>query len=124
MKLDYRAQLIAKGKVIWDEGFDHLPSAKTFARSMLDDFFAISLPSSHRLLGTQKAQVVYKGGVVWEMPFNPTPAYRPEVVMTPTGREIRTTKKGKWECQPPNDNYWIEFDDLAAAMKFATTGKR
>lgn len=43
------------------------------------------------------------------------------VVFVPTtGREIRKNKHGKWECQPWNDNYWREFDDLLDAAKFAS----
>ena len=41
------------------------------------------------------------------------------VIRLPTGREVR--KKGnKWETQPYNDNYWVLFDDLLDAVKFAT----
>lgn len=46
---------------------------------------------------------------------------RSNVVHVPsTGREIRKTQEGKWECQPWNDNYWKEFDDLLEALKFAS----
>jgi hypothetical protein len=37
-----------------------------------------------------------------------------------TGREARKNKRGKWEVQPWNDNYWKEFDDLLDALFFAT----
>ena len=42
------------------------------------------------------------------------------IIVPPTGREIRKTEQGTWECQPWNDNYWKEFDDLIEAIKFAT----
>lgn len=41
-----------------------------------------------------------------------------------TGRTIRKTPRGTWECQPHNDNYWREFDDLLDAVKFATPPKK
>lgn len=44
-----------------------------------------------------------------------------KVVRVPsTGREIRRTDDGRWECQPWNDNYWRAFDDLLDAARFAT----
>ncbi len=42
------------------------------------------------------------------------------VIVPSTGREIRKTQRGTWECQPWNDNYWKEFDDLLDAARFAT----
>lgn len=42
------------------------------------------------------------------------------VIVPSTGREIRRTERGTWECQPWNDSYWSEFDDLLDAAKFAT----
>lgn len=45
------------------------------------------------------------------------------VTVPTTGREIRRTKRGTWEAQPWNDNYWQEFDDLLEAAKFATRPK-
>lgn len=46
------------------------------------------------------------------------------VIVPSTGREIRKLPNGKWECQPHNDNYWKQFDDLLDAAKFATGGKQ
>lgn len=40
------------------------------------------------------------------------------IIVPTTGREIHRTETG-WECQPRNDNYWKEFDDLLDAVKFA-----
>jgi hypothetical protein len=35
---------------------------------------------------------------------------------TPNGRDIRlNTETGKFEVQPWNDNYWLEFDTLEQA---------
>lgn len=46
---------------------------------------------------------------------------RADMVIVPTtGREIRKTDRGTWECQPWNDNYWREFDDLLDAARFAS----
>ena len=42
------------------------------------------------------------------------------IVHPATGREIRKTARGTWETQPWNDNYWKEFEDLLAAIRFAT----
>ena len=42
------------------------------------------------------------------------------VTVPSTGREVRKNKRGKWEAQPHNDNYWKEFDDLLDALKFAS----
>lgn len=42
------------------------------------------------------------------------------IIVPETGRQINKKKNGKWECQPFNDNYWAEFDDLFDAAKFAT----
>ncbi len=42
------------------------------------------------------------------------------VVVPSTGREIRKTSRGTWECQGWDDNYWKEFDDLLDAVRFAT----
>lgn len=43
---------------------------------------------------------------------------RADVVTIPaTGREVRKTKKGKWEVQSHNDNTWLEFDDLLDAIR-------
>lgn len=39
------------------------------------------------------------------------------VAYTPTGREVRYAKTGGLEVQPPNDNYWIRCDDLAAIRR-------
>jgi hypothetical protein len=47
---------------------------------------------------------------------------RANVIILPSGRKIRRTKKGKWRCQPPKDNYWREFDDLLEAATFAMLG--
>lgn len=45
---------------------------------------------------------------------------RAETVTVPsTGREVRK-RGGKWEAQPWNDNYWVAFDDLLDALRFAT----
>lgn len=46
--------------------------------------------------------------------------YAQVVIVPTTGREIRKTERGTWECQPWNDNYWKEFDDLLEAARFAT----
>lgn len=43
---------------------------------------------------------------------------RASVVNLPSGREIRKVGD-KWEVQPPNDNYWVTFDDLIEAIKFS-----
>jgi hypothetical protein len=40
------------------------------------------------------------------------------VVILPTGREVRRVN-GRWETQPPRDNYWKAFDDLLDACRFA-----
>ena len=49
---------------------------------------------------------------------------RAERVTVPgTGREIRKRADGKWEAQPHNDNYYKSFDDLLAALRFATKPK-
>ncbi len=40
------------------------------------------------------------------------------VVNLPSGREVRQVGD-KWEVQPPNDNYWVAFDDLIEAIKFS-----
>lgn len=46
---------------------------------------------------------------------------RASVITVPsTGREIRKTPRGTWECNPWNDNYWKEFPDLLDAIRFAT----
>lgn len=45
------------------------------------------------------------------------------VIVPTTGREIRKTERGTWECQPWNDNYWQEFNDLLDAAKFASRPK-
>lgn len=37
-----------------------------------------------------------------------------------TGREVRKTARGTWEVQPWNDNYWLEFDDIVAAIRCGT----
>ena len=42
------------------------------------------------------------------------------VVLPSTGREVRKNRRGKWEVQPWNDNYWLEFDDLLEAVRAAT----
>jgi DNA-binding XRE family transcriptional regulator len=42
------------------------------------------------------------------------------VTVPTTGREVRKTKRGTWEAQPWNDNYWKEFADLLDALRFAT----
>lgn len=42
------------------------------------------------------------------------------VIVPATGREIRKTARGTWECQPWNDNYWEEFEDLLEAARFAS----
>lgn len=42
------------------------------------------------------------------------------VIVPSTGREIRKLPNGNWECQPYNDNYWLQFADLLDAAKFAT----
>lgn len=42
------------------------------------------------------------------------------VIVPTTGREIRRTARGTWECQPYNDNYWHEIRDLLDAARFAT----
>lgn len=42
------------------------------------------------------------------------------VTIPSTGREVRKTRKGKWEVQPWNDNYWLEFDDLLDAVRAGT----
>lgn len=42
------------------------------------------------------------------------------VVVLPSGREARKNRNGKWEVQPWNDNYWLEFDDLLDAVRCAT----
>jgi len=44
---------------------------------------------------------------------------RSKVIRLLNGREIRKTKDGKWECQPPLDNYWNAFNDLLDAIRFA-----
>lgn len=41
------------------------------------------------------------------------------VIVPATGRHIKKVVDG-WECQPWNDNYWKTFDNLIAAIKFAT----
>lgn len=41
-----------------------------------------------------------------------------------TGRRVTKKANGKWECQPWNDNYYREFDDLFDALKFATPPKK
>ena len=41
------------------------------------------------------------------------------VVIPSTGREVRKVN-GKWEAQPPDDNYWRRFGDVVAAIRFAT----
>lgn len=38
-------------------------------------------------------------------------------VELPSGRYIYKTDNGSWEVQPPNDNYWLLFDDLVDAIK-------
>jgi hypothetical protein len=38
-------------------------------------------------------------------------------VTLPSGREVRKVN-GKWEVQPPHDNYWVTFDDLLQAIRF------
>lgn len=43
-----------------------------------------------------------------------------KIIVPNTGREIRKTVSGTWECQPHNDNYWKEFENLIDAVKFAT----
>jgi len=49
---------------------------------------------------------------------------RANVVIVPgTGREVRKIEEGRWEAQPWNDNYWLEFDDLLDALKAATRPK-
>ena len=46
---------------------------------------------------------------------------RAERVTIPvTGREARKKDNGKWEVQPWNDNYWLEFDDVLDAVRAAT----
>ena len=40
-----------------------------------------------------------------------------KVVVLLSGREVRKVGD-KWEVQPPNDNYWVTFDDLIEAIKF------
>ena len=42
------------------------------------------------------------------------------VIVPSTGREIRKTARGTWECQPWNDNYWSEFTDFIEAARFAS----
>lgn len=42
------------------------------------------------------------------------------VIIPSTGRVIRKTTRGTWVAQPWNDNYWMEFDDLLDAAKFAS----
>jgi DNA-binding XRE family transcriptional regulator len=42
------------------------------------------------------------------------------VTVPSTGREVRRTKRGTWEAQPWNDNYWQEFNSLLDALRFAT----
>ncbi len=37
-----------------------------------------------------------------------------------TGREIRKRGDGRYESQPWNDTYWLEFDDIMGAIKCAT----
>ena len=37
-----------------------------------------------------------------------------------TGRIVRQIAPGRWEAQPHNDHYWRAFDDLLAAVRFAT----
>ncbi len=41
-----------------------------------------------------------------------------KVVVLLSGREVRKVGD-KWEVQPPNDNYWVTFDDLIEAIKFS-----
>lgn len=48
-----------------------------------------------------------------------------DVVAVPaTGREVRKNRRGLWEAQPWNDNYWREFADLLDAVRFATPPAR
>ena len=37
---------------------------------------------------------------------------------TPNGRQVRCEKKRPmiFICQPPNDNFWLDFDSIAAAL--------
>lgn len=37
-----------------------------------------------------------------------------------TGRTITKLSSGKFSCQPWNDNYYRDFDDLLDALKFAS----
>lgn len=46
--------------------------------------------------------------------------YASVVIVPSTGREVRKNAEGKWEAQPWNDNYWLEFDSLLDALKIAT----
>ena len=41
------------------------------------------------------------------------------VIRLPSGREVRQVSPGCWEAQPPNDNYWKQFDDCLAVCRFA-----
>ena len=43
---------------------------------------------------------------------------RANVVHLLSGREVRRIGESKWEVQPPNDNYWVEFSNLIEAIKF------
>lgn len=43
-------------------------------------------------------------------------------VELPSGRQVRV-RKGKFEAQPPNDNYWRAFKTLAEARQFAARGR-
>lgn len=45
---------------------------------------------------------------------------RADKVILLSGRYVKKIGENSWEVQPPNDNYWVKFDDLIEAIKFGT----